>query len=102
MKKRTFTREFKLSILREIEHTSAAEVCREHAISCSLLSKWKRDYEKNPQEAFKGRGNMWKEEAKIAHYERLVGQLYAEIDLLKKTAAILQQRKAEEKQRSSP
>jgi len=97
MKKRKFTREFKLSILRELESKSSAELCREHNIGQSLLSKWKRDYEKNPQEAFSGQGNMWKDNAKIVHYERLIGQLYAEIDLLKKTTALLQERKAEEK-----
>lgn len=100
MRKRAFTREFKLSILRELESKSSAELCREHNIGQSLLSKWKKDYEKNPHEAFSGKGNLWKEDAKVVRYERLIGQLYAEIDLLKKTTILLQERKAEEKRKS--
>ena len=99
--RRTFTKELKLSILRELESKSAAQICKEHNIHAVLLNKWKRDYESNPKEAFSGRGNLWKEEAKIARYERLIGQLYSEIDFLKKTTAILQEKRAEEKRRRS-
>ena len=102
MKRRIFSREFKLSLLQELESKSASQICREHEIHPVLLSSWKRDYEKDPTKAFSGRGNAWKEEAKIAKYERLIGQLYAEITVLKKTAALLQQRRAEEKRKWSP
>ena len=97
--RRTFTREFKLSILRELETKSTAQVSKEHNIHPMLTSKWKNDYEKNPHGAFSGKGNLWKEEAKIAQYEKLIGQLYAENAFLKKTSTILQERKAEEKRR---
>ena len=102
MKRRIFSREFKLSILQELESKSASQICREHEIHPVLLSSWKRDYEKDPAYAFSGRGNAWKEEAKIAKYERLIGQLYAEITVLKKPAELLQQRRAEEKRKWSP
>ena len=101
MKRRIFSREFKLSILQELESKSASQICREHEIHPVLLSSWKRDYEKDPTKAFSGRGNAWKQEAKIAKYERLIGQLYAEITVLKKTAELLQQRRAEEKMKWS-
>lgn len=99
--RRRFTKEFKLSILRELEAKSIAEISREHNLHPVLLSRWKKDYEKNPNVAFSGNGNMWKEEAKIVQYERLIGQLYAENAFLKKTSAILQQRNAEGKKRWS-
>lgn len=99
--RRTFTKEFKLSILRELETKSAAQISKENNIHPMLISKWKSDYEKDPYGAFSGRGNLWKEEALIAKYERLIGQLYAENAFLKKTSAILQKRKAEEKKRWS-
>jgi len=99
MKRRIFSREFKLSILQELESKSASQICKEHEIHPVLLSLWKRDYSRDPANAFSGRGNAWKEEAKIAKYERLIGQLYAENALLKKTAALLQQRRAEEKRK---
>ena len=61
-----------------------AQICREHSLGGSLVSKWKKEYGSNPKEAFKGNGNLWKEDAKIAQYERLVGQLYAENAFVKK------------------
>lgn len=99
--RRNFTRDFKLSLLRELESKSAAQICREHNIHPVLLCAWKRDYAKNPNEAFSGRGNLWKAEDKLMQYERLIGQLYAENAFLKKTSALLQQRNAEEKKRLS-
>lgn len=99
--RRGFTRESKLDILNELNLKKAAEVCREQNIHPSLLSKWKKEFNQSPTEAFKGNGNLWKEEAKIAHYERLIGQLYAEIDFLKKTTKRLQELKVEEERRRS-
>ena len=37
--RRKFTREFKLSVVNELESKSFAQVCREHDIHPSLLSK---------------------------------------------------------------
>ena len=95
--RRTFTKAFKLSILRELESKSAAELCRENNIHPVMLSRWKKDFERDPSGAFSGRGNLWREEAKLVQYERLIGQLYAENAFLKKTSAELQKRNAEEK-----
>ena len=95
--KRQYDREFKLSIINELESKPISEVCREHNINQSLIFKWRKDYQTNPEKAFAGSGNIWKEEAKIAQYERLLGQAYAEIAFLKKTLEVLHQRRAEEK-----
>ena len=69
--KRRFAREFKLSILQELDNKSMAQLCREHSLGASLVSKWKKEYSSNPIEAFRGNGNSWKEEAKIAQCERV-------------------------------
>lgn len=95
-KRRNFTREFKLSVLSELSVKSLAEVSREHNLHPVLICSWKREYESNPEKAFSGNGNLWKPEAEIAKYERLVGQLYAENIFLKKTITALQKLKAEE------
>ena len=95
--KREFSRDFKLSVLNELNVKKAAEVCREHSIHPVLLSKWKKDFNENPVRAFNGHGNLWKSEAEVEKYKRLVGELYAEIDFLKKTTKKLQELKAEEK-----
>jgi hypothetical protein len=61
-----------------------------------MLQRWKKEYELNPHDAFKGNGKLWKQEAKIAHYERFIGQLFIEIDLLKKRTEHLRQLRAED------
>lgn len=98
-KRRIFTREFKLGIIQELTTKSVAEVCREHNLDPSLITYWKRDYEKNPTSAFAGNGHLWKDEAKLAERERLIGQLYAENAFLKKALERLQQLKTEERMR---
>jgi len=95
--RRKYTREFKLAIINELESKPISEVCREHNIHQVLISKWRKDYKTNPQKAFSGSGNIWKEEAELAKYQKLVGQLYAENAFLKKTLEVLHQRRAEEK-----
>ena len=95
--RRRFTKEFKQSIIQQLDSTSQAEICREHDIHQNMLQRWKKEYESDPDDAFKGNGKLWKEKAKIAQYERLIGQLYMEIDLLKKRTSHLQQLRAEER-----
>ena len=99
--RKKFTREIKISILRELENgKSAAQVCRENGIHPSMLSKWKREYKENPGTAFSGKGNISKPEAKLAESERLIGQLYAENAFLKKVLSSLETRLQEhQKQR---
>jgi len=92
--RRSFTREFKMSVLSELSVKKMVEVCKEHGLHPVIVCKWKREYGQNPDKAFSGKGNTWKAEA--AKYERLVGQLYAENVFLKKTIRSLQQLQAEE------
>ena len=94
--RRNFTKEFKHSVVQQLDSRSAAEICRENDIQQNLIHRWKKEYESNPHEAFNGNGKLWKEDAKIAQYERLIGQLYVEIDLLKKRTEHLRQLRAEE------
>jgi len=89
--RKKFTRESKIAVLRELENgKTAAQLCREHAIHPSMLSKWKREYKENPEIAFSGNGKISKPEAKLAESERLVGQLYAENTFLKKVLTSLE------------
>ena len=89
--RKKYTRETKISILRELENgKSAAQICRENDIHPSMLSKWKREYKENPRTAFSGNGNISKSEAKLAESERLIGQLYAENAFLKKVLSSLE------------
>jgi transposase-like protein len=97
--KRQFSRDFKLSVLKELETKRLAEVCRIHDLAPSTVIGWRRDYEANPKEAFKGHGRIWKEEAILAEKDRLIGKLYAEIVFLKKAYERLKLLQIEEKRK---
>jgi hypothetical protein len=56
-------------------------------------------YRKNPESAFRGNGNIYKEAAKNQELERLIGKLYSENEFLKKALGILEKRGQEEKER---
>jgi transposase len=51
----------------------------------------------NPEKAFSGNGNQYKDQARIAELERLLGQAHAEIELLKKAFAMSQKKVREER-----
>ncbi len=65
-----------------------------------MISRWKLEYRKNPESAFSGNGNIYKDAAKNQELERLVGKLYAENEFLKKALSILEKRIQEEKETS--
>ena len=98
-KTKTYSREFKLSVLQELDTKSMTEVCRVHNLACSTVSGWKKVYKQNPKEAFKGHGNRYKEEAKIAEYERVIGRLYAQNDLLKRAYEAMKDQVADEQKK---
>ena len=100
-KRRSFTRDFKLEVLNELNVKPAIEVCREHNLHPVMISRWRKEFRQNPDKAFSGNGNLWKIEAELEKYKRLVGQLYAENDFLKKTMKKLQELNAEEEKMRS-
>lgn len=96
MKKRAYIREFKLSVLAELQDKTIAQVSKKHNVHPSVIRRWRREYKESPAKAFIGKGNLWKMEAKLAEKDRLIGQLYAENEFLKKTAERLKQLRIEE------
>ena len=50
-----------------------------------------------PEKAFSGNGNKYKDQARIAELERLLGQAHAENELLKKAFAIMEKKVREER-----
>ena len=98
-KRRNFSRKFKLKILQEIEIKPRAEVCREHSLHPNMISRWKRELKDYADNAFQGKGILYKYEAQLAERDRLIGKLYAENELLKKANSVLQQKRAEERKR---
>lgn len=85
-KRRIFTREFKLQVLREIEAgtKTQAQAAREHQLSETSIYLWRKQYAKYKDQAFAGHGHAYTQEARIGELERMVGRLAMENDFLKK------------------
>ena len=85
---RTFSREFKLEVCRQITsgERRPAQICREHDLAESLLLRWRREYAARGDAAFTPReldGTATLEQ-RIAELERFCGQLALENAALKK------------------
>jgi transposase len=96
--RRRYDREFKISAVAELEGGKPlAQIAREHDIHPSLPSRWRDELAENPERAFSGNGKRYKDEAKIAELERLLGQAHAENELLKKAFVMTQKKVREER-----
>jgi transposase len=84
-KRRCFSREFKIQVLREVESgKSLAEASREHEIHANQIRQWQAQQRKYGERAFAGNGKIYTQEAQIAELERALGQMTMENRLLKK------------------
>ena len=96
---RTFTREFKLDLCRQIQsgQKRPAQLCREHQLTEGLLLRWRREYDQRGEAAFSPKDAPDKDapevsptallEQKVAELERFCGQLSLENSILKKASA---------------
>jgi transposase len=85
---RVYSREFKLTVVRQIVsgEKRPAQVCREHSLAESVLARWRKEYEVRGEAAFAPRqdGEATSLEQKVAELERFCGQLALENHILKK------------------
>ena len=91
---RTFEREFKLDLCRQIQsgQKRPAQLCREHQLTEGLLLRWRREFEQRGEAAFSAKDAPEASptvllEQKVAELERFCGQLSLENALLKKLAS---------------
>lgn len=88
MSGRVHSRELKMTIVRQLAsgEKRPAQICREHNLAPSVVSRWRNEYEKLGEEAFlpKEGSEPSTAEAKIAELERKCSQLALENALLKK------------------
>jgi len=85
IKRRQFTKEFKLQVLHEIEAgTSVAQAARQYQLHPNLIRKWREQVVRYADRAFAGNGHAYTDGAKVAELERLIGQLTVENAFLKK------------------
>jgi len=92
VKRRTFSRDFKLQVVREVEAgKTQAQAAREYQLNQNMLSRWCRQHRRYKDKAFSGNGRPHTDEARIAALERMVGRLTMENDLLKKVLQKLEE-----------
>ena len=88
--KKQYTREFKLEAVRllEISGRNASQLERELDIGKGCLSRWKREFAAEGEDAFPGHGCLAPEQEQLRQLERENEVLRQERDILKKAIAI--------------
>ena len=85
---RTYSREFKLAIVRQVAsgEQRPAQICREHSLDESVLLRWRKEYDARGEAAFTPREGVEPAglEQRVAELERFCGQLALENQILKK------------------
>src|SRR6266567_5312312 len=88
MSGRVHSRELKMTVVRQLAsgEKRPAQICREHNLASSVVSRWRNEYEQRGEEAFLPPSSSEgpSAEARIAELERFCGQLALENTLLKK------------------
>jgi Transposase and inactivated derivatives len=88
MSRRVYSREFKLTLMRQLAsgEKRPLQICREHHLAPSVVSRWRKEYDQQGEAAFapKTESETPSLEAKIAELERFCRQLAMENALLKK------------------
>lgn len=82
--KRTFSREFKLSVCEQVRlgQITKAAACREHSLSGSLLDGWMAKYSEKGQDAFKD-ATPFDPDRRIKELEASLGRAHLENEFLR-------------------
>lgn len=93
MGRRTYTKEFKLDVVRASYETdkSMAQFADDMGVGRSTLTNWRRQYEASGQNAFPGSGNQLPEDAQVTRLKKELRQARQERDILKKALAFFAQ-----------
>lgn len=72
MKRRRFTREFKIDVLRQCRDSGStvAECAHQFGITRQLIYRWMSEFTNNPAEAFRGNGNVTRDQKRIIELGR--------------------------------
>ncbi len=88
--RRTFDKEFKMETARLIVEggRSLNQLSRDLGIHENVIRKWKKQYLKDAEHAFPGKGHMKPEEEEIRKLKKELDDIREERDILKKALAI--------------
>jgi transposase len=88
--RRTFTPPFKAEVVLELltGQKSAAELCRQHQLSPTLLTLWKQTYLERLPVVFQADEQRSQEQARVAELERIIGRQTVELEILKKAQGL--------------
>jgi transposase len=89
-RRRTYDKEFKNEAVRLVleEGYKAAEVERNLGISNNIVSRWVREANEDPEDAFPGKGRLKPPDEQIRTLKRELERVKRERDILKKAVAI--------------
>jgi transposase-like protein len=90
-KRRTFSGQFKAQVVLEVLTgvKSAAQVCREHDIKETVLSRWKQEFIERAPELFERQRGQSQQDERVAELERVIGRLTVELEMAKKASLLL-------------
>jgi transposase len=89
--RRSFSGRFKAQVVLEVLTgvKSAAQVCREHGLKETVLSRWKQEFIERSPELFERQRGDNAQDARVAELERVVGRLTLELEIAKKASRLL-------------
>ena len=93
MRRRKFSREFKLEAVRLVKDrgVAVAQAARDLDLHENVLRKWVRELNADPQHAFPGHGQMKPEQLEIDRLRKEVAKLKAERDIQKNGRGLLRE-----------
>ena len=93
MKRRSFTREFKIEAV-QLSYDSdipVVQVAKNLGVRPELLYRWRAEQRQAGGDAFSGKGNLKPEDAEVAQLRRELEQTRMERDILKKALSVFAQ-----------
>lgn len=87
--KRSFDREFKLQIVRQLRggEKRLSQLCREYQLSATLVRRWEEQYEEAGEAAWPEYGSLVvaaDQEQRIRELEAALGRAHLELELLRR------------------
>jgi transposase len=88
-RRKSYSQEFKLEAVRLITHKgySIAEASRSLGVEYSVLRRWKKEFEQDPEHAFPGKGRLKPPDEEIRRLRAQLNRVTEERDILKKALA---------------